>query len=256
MTDRIACTRESELSFNKTFRSLLNTGAVNTVGQNWIDKWENYLNQNNCTENDTEPIDVIFPDRIKIRNILIFGICGTGKTIFSRMIQREFKSYQTIEVNTIISALQKVMSEIPIGFIHDDIKENRLPEFLNLLIQNNIKKNGEESGFIVNGDSILPEDIIKFFDLKDMMVYYFVSEKSSPKDLLENCRKLDTEEEWITEKSDEELLKHFVFYKDMEKKIINDCKKYGIRCIDTSESKDIISLSEQLLDELKTEFNV
>lgn len=188
-----------------------------------------------------------------MKNILILGICRTGKTTFSKMIQKEFRDYQIIEVDTIISALQKTIPNLPIGFIHDNLKENRLPEFLNLLIQKNINKNGKELGFIINGDSILPEDLFKYFDLSNMIVYYFVNEKLSPERILENCRKFDSREEWTTRRSDEELLNHFKFYKDIEKKIISDCKKYNIKCIDTSENRKAILC--QLLDEIKEKLN-
>lgn len=144
-----------------------------------------------------------------MKNVMVLGICRTGKTTFSKMIQKEYRDYQIIEVDTIISSLRKTVQDIPIGFIHDNLKENKLPEFLNLLIQKNINKNGKELGFIINGDSILPEDLIKYFDLNNMIVYYFVNEKLSPKQILENCRKYDSKEEWTTRKSDEYLLKHF-----------------------------------------------
>ena len=189
-----------------------------------------------------------------MKNILILGICRTGKSTFSKMIQKEFRNYQIIEVDTIISALQKTIPNIPIGFIHDNLKENKLPEFLNLFIQKNINKNGKELGFIINGDSILPEDLLKYFDLNNMIIYYFVTEKLSPKQILENCRKFDSKEEWTTRRTDEELLNHFEFYKDVEKKIINDCKKYNIKCIDTSENRKMVL--SQLLDEVKSKLNI
>ena len=189
-----------------------------------------------------------------MKNIMILGICRTGKTTFSKMIQREFNNYQIIEVDTIISALQKTIKDIPIGFIHDNLKENRLPEFLNLLIQKNINKNGKELGFIINGDSILPQDLLKYFDLKNMIVYYFVNENLSPEQILTNCRNFDSEKEWTTRWSDDKLLNHFKFYKDIEKKIISDCKKYNIKCIDTSQNRQIIL--KQLLEEIKIELNI
>lgn len=182
---------------------------------------------------------------------MILGICRTGKTTFSKMIQKEFKNYQIIEVDTIISALQKTVKNVPIGFIHDNLQENKLPEFLNLLIQKNINKNGKELGFIINADSVMPEDLVKYFELNDMKVYYFVNEKLSPEQILENSRKFDSKEEWTTRRTDEQLLKHFEFYKDIEKKIIKDCKKYNIRCIDTSENREIIF--NELLSEIKEE---
>lgn len=186
-----------------------------------------------------------------MKNIMVLGICRTGKTTFSKMIQKEFKNYQIIEVDTIISALQKTIQNSPIGFIHDNLKENKLPEFLNLLIQKNINKNGKELGFIINADSILPEDLIKYFDLNNMIVYYFVTEKLSSKQILENCRKFDSKEEWTTRRTDEQLLEHFKFYKYIEKKIITDCKKYNIRYIDTSENREVVL--RQLLNEIKEE---
>ena len=188
-----------------------------------------------------------------MKNIMILGICRTGKTTFSKMIQKEFQNYQIIEVDTIISALQKTVPDVPIGFIHDNLQENKLPEFLNLLIQKNINKNGKELGFIINGDSIMPEDLIKYFDLTNIEVYYFVAEKLSPEQILENCRKYDSKEEWTTRRTDEQLLKHFTFYKDIEKKIISDCNKYNIKCIDTSENRGVIL--DQLLKEIKEKLN-
>ena len=188
-----------------------------------------------------------------MKNIMILGICRTGKTTFSKMIQKEFQNYQIIEVDTIISALQKTVPDVPIGFIHDNLQENKLPEFLNLLIQKNINKNGKELGFIINGDSIMPEDLIKYFDLTNIEVYYFVAEKLSPEQILENCRKYDSKEEWTTRRTDQQLLKHFTFYKDIEKKIISDCNKYNIKCIDTSENRGVIL--DQLLKEIKEKLN-
>lgn len=189
-----------------------------------------------------------------MKNILILGICRTGKSTFSKMLQKEFRNYQIIEVDTIISALQKTIPNIPIGFIHDKLKENKLPDFLNLFIQKNINKSGKELGFIINGDSILPEDLLKYFDLNNMIIYYFVTEKLSSKQILENCRKFDSKEEWTTRRTDEELLNHFEFYKDIEKKIISDCKKYNIKCIDTSENRQLIF--NQLLDEVRNELTL
>lgn len=186
-----------------------------------------------------------------MKNIMILGICRTGKTTFSRMIQKEFNNYQIIEVDTIISALQKTVPEVPIGFIHDQLEENKLPQFLNLLIQKNINKNGKELGFIINADSILPDDLIKYFDLENMIVYYFVSPNLTTNEILDNCRNFDSKTEWTTRRTDEQLLNHFDFYKDIEKKIIDDCKKYNIKCIDTSNNRETIF--KNLLIDLKNE---
>ena len=38
-----------------------------------------------------------------MKNIMILGIFRTGKTTFSKMIQREFNNYQIIEVDAIMT---------------------------------------------------------------------------------------------------------------------------------------------------------
>lgn len=183
-----------------------------------------------------------------MKNILILGICRTGKTTFSKIIQKKYTNYQIVELDTIISSLQKTVENVPIGFIHDNLKENRLPQFLNLLIQKNIKKNGKELGFIINGDSILPKDLINNIDLNNILVYYFVNTKLSSKEILNNCRIYDDKNEWTNRRTDEELYNHFEFYKTIEQEIITDCKKYDFKCIDTSINRD--EIFEKLLNEI------
>ena len=146
-----------------------------------------------------------------MKTIMIFGLCRTGKSTFSRMIQEKYKNYQIIEVDTIISALQKTVENIPIGFIHDKLEENKLPQFLNLLIQKNIQKNHNELGLIVNGDSIMPEDLVKYFNLENTKVYYFVHPELSSEEIVKRCRKYDNNNDWTTRRSDEQLIKHMNF---------------------------------------------
>ncbi|MCI8616857.1 MAG: hypothetical protein HFJ60_01110 [Clostridia bacterium] len=189
-----------------------------------------------------------------MKNIMILGICRTGKTTFSRMIQKEFSNYQIIEVDTIISALQKTIKDIPIGFIHDNLSENKLPQFLNLLIEKNINKNGKHLGFIINADSIMPKDLVKYFNLENTIVYYFVNSKLTSEKILENCRKYDDMADWTTRRSDEEILKHMDFYKPIEQKIIKDCNKYGFKCIDTSINRE--KVLNDLLQSLKIDLGI
>ena len=122
---------------------------------------------------------------------------------------------------------------------------------MNLLIQKNIAKNGKYLGFVINADSIMPEDLIKNFDLSNTLVYYFVNSSLNPKEILENCRKHDDMLEWTTKKDDNFLLNHFEFYKTVEPKIIEECKKYGFKCIDTSYNRN--QIFENLIKEIKVE---
>lgn len=91
--------------------------------------------------------------------------------------------------------------------------------------------------------------MLKYFDLKNVIVYYFVTEKLSPEQILQNCRKFDSEKEWTTRRTDTELLDHFRFYKNIEKEIIMECQKYNIKYVDTSENREM--KLNQLLDNVK-----
>lgn len=146
-----------------------------------------------------------------MKNIMILGICRTGKSTFSKMIQNEINSYQIIEVDTIILSLQKTIKNIPIGFIHDNLNENKLPEFLSLLIQKNSNKFGDNYGLIINADSIMPEELVNHFDLSNTLVYYFINKSLTVNEILKNRRTYDSTNEWTTRKTDEQLIKHFNF---------------------------------------------
>lgn len=162
-------------------------------------------------------------------------------------------NYQIIEVDTIISTLQKTFEDIPIGFIHDNLKNNKLPQFLNLFIEKNVAKNGKYLGFIINADSILPEDLYRYFGLDNLVVYYFINKKLTPRDILDNCRKYDDMMEWTSRRTDEQILEHMKFYKQIETKIVEQCSKYGFKCIDTSYNRDDIfeSLLKDIIIEIK-----
>lgn len=103
-------------------------------------------------------------------------------------------------------------------------------------------------GLIVNGDSIMPEDLVKYFNLENTKVYYFVHPELSTEEIVKRCRKYDNNNEWTTRRSDEQLIKHMNFYKEIEKQIIEQCKKYGFKCVDTS--NNMMEILENLLKEI------
>lgn len=57
---------------------------------------------------------------------MILGTCRTGKTTFSKLLQKQLKNYQIMEADSIISALQSTFNGIQIGFAHDELKDNKL----------------------------------------------------------------------------------------------------------------------------------
>jgi len=188
-----------------------------------------------------------------MKNIFILGTCRTGKTTFSKILQKELDNYQILEVDSIISALQSTFDNIEIGFIHDNLKNNKLSEFLSILIEKFQTRLGCEYNFIINSDSILPEDLIKYFDFSSIIVYYFVNSKLTVDQMFENCRNYDNKNQWTFKRTDEQLRKHLRIAKEFEIEIINQCKKYNIECIDTSYKRD--TLFKNLVNDIKNKLD-
>ena len=101
------------------------------------------------------------------------------------------------------------------------------------------------------GDSIMPHDLVKYFNLENTIVYYFVNSKLTPQEILENCRKYDDTTEWTTRRTDEQILNHMEFYKNIEKQILQECEEYGFKCVDTSENRK--ETLEKLLKDISRE---
>lgn len=184
-----------------------------------------------------------------MKNIMILGTCRTGKTTFSKMIQKEFNNYQIIEVDSIISALQSTFKGIPIGFVHDELKDNKLSEFINILIKKSQIRLGNEYSYAINSDSIMPEDLINYFDLSNIIVYYFVNSNLTVEEIFENCRYYDDKNQWTSKRTNENLLNHIKKAKKIENKIIEQCTKYNIKYIDTSYNRE--KTFNDLLSEIK-----
>lgn len=184
-----------------------------------------------------------------MKNIMILGTCRTGKTTFSKLLHKQLNNYEIIEVDSIISALQSTFEGIQIGFAHDDLKDNKLSKFINTLLEKNKNRLGNEFGYIINSDSIMPEDIINYFDTSNTLVYFFVNSKLTVEEILENCRLYDDESAWTKIRTDENLLNHIKKAKEFENKIIDQCKKYNIKYIDTSFNRE--KLFADLLKEIK-----
>ena len=184
-----------------------------------------------------------------MKNIMILGTCRTGKTTFSKMLQNELKNYQIIEVDSIISALQSTFSGIQIGFIHDCLEDNKLAQFISILLDKNKHRLGNEYGYIINSDSIMPVDLIKYFDLSNTIIYYVVNSNLTIEQIFNKCRYYDDENQWTSKRTDDNLLNHIKKAKEFENQIIDQCKKYNIKFIDTSNNRE--ATFEKLLVKIK-----
>ena len=184
-----------------------------------------------------------------MKNIMILGTCRTGKTTFSELLQKQLNNYQIIEVDSIISALQSTFNGIQIGFAHDELKDNKLSQFISTLLEKNKIRLGSEYGYIINSDSIMPEDLINCFDLSNTIVYYFVNSNLTVEEIFDNCRYYDDKNQWTSKRTNENLLNHIKTAKKFESKIIEQCIKYNIKYVDTSYDRE--KIFNDLLSEIK-----
>lgn len=84
------------------------------------------------------------------------------------------------------------------------------------------------------------------------IVYYFVNPSLTVEEIFNNCRYYDDENQWTSKRTNENLLNHIKKAKEFENQIIEQCKKYNMKYIDTSYNRE--SIFNELLNEIKGEY--
>lgn len=167
-------------------------------------------------------------------NIFILGISRTGKSTLAKKIEREFPHYKTIPLDNIINAYKKTFNDNKIGYSKDYLPKNKLSLFINNII-NEFSKH-QNISFIIEGDSILPEDFHKYFENKKNMCFFLINKKT-PEQKIKDCRQYDSKKDWSARKTDQELLKQFKEDEKIQEKIIEQAQKYNYQIVDVSKNR-------------------
>ncbi|MBQ9834526.1 MAG: hypothetical protein IJO33_04975 [Bacilli bacterium] len=167
-----------------------------------------------------------------MKNIFIAGVARSGKSTLAKKL-KEDKEYNHIPLDYFTSSLKHNFPQTNI--VSNVVINEESSKNLSLLLSRVIEiMNNQEEKFIIDSAHILPQDIIKYLD-KDKWDIYFVGYPNIPaEEKLAIIRKYDSEFDWTFKKSDEELLDILEQLIHLSKKIEEECKRYGITFIDTS----------------------
>ena len=91
--------------------------------------------------------------------------------------------------------------------------------------------------FIIEGDSILPDDYHQYFDSEQNICFFLINTKT-PEKKLQDCRQYDNKKDWSTRRTNQELLKHFEEDEKIQKIIIEQAKKHNYEIIDISKNRE------------------
>ena len=167
-----------------------------------------------------------------MKNVFIAGVARSGKSTLSKKL-KESGNYNYIPLDYFASSLKHNFPEVQItsNVVIDRISSKKLALLLSRVIKI-IDSNNER--FIIDSAHILPQDIIEYLDRDKWDIYYFGYPNINPYDKLEIIRKYDKKTDWTFRKSDEELLSILEQLIDISVEIKDECEKFNIPFIDTS----------------------
>ena len=178
-----------------------------------------------------------------MKNIIIIGAEKTGKTTLSKMIKDKYNSYNLIDSDSLKKALIKAEGN------EEEFKQNvdklkhfefgetflyTVMEFFKILIENDKNK----YGYILESAQLHPLLIKQKLDFEKTKVICLGYGDMSIDDIVKQCIKYDTKENWSYNLPKEELQKHAKYWFECNQIYKTECPKYGIEYIDTSKDRE------------------
>lgn len=167
-----------------------------------------------------------------MKNIFIAGVARSGKSTLAKKL-KESKEYNHIPLDYFTSSLKHNFPQTNI--VSNVVINEESSKNLSILLSRVIEiMNNQEEKFIIDSAHILPRDIINYLDRDKWDIYFVGYPNITAEDKLAIIRKYDSEFDWTFKKSDEELLDILEQLIYLSKKIEEECKRYGITFLDTS----------------------
>ena len=189
-----------------------------------------------------------------MKNILIMGISRAGKTTLSNMIKDKSNSDNLLHSDSLKWAIIRAKNKedyyrknvnIQKEYEYGDFFQTTLLELYNSLI----KKDKKEYGYILESGQLSPKIVSKMIDFNKTYVICLGLGNLTAEDMVEQCLKYDTKESWTYGLSRDYLLEHARDWYERNKMLKQECPKYNIKYIDTSE--DRFNIFKTILNEIE-----
>lgn len=184
--------------------------------------------------------------RIKMKNIYIIGVPGTGKTTLAHLLKEAYPAFNLISFEAVRNAFMKTQPELQMDNRESLTRQEILPSFLIEFL--NWNKVFTSYGNILEGDFITIEKLVNYVQKEDIILCLGFS-KRSLKEISQGIKSHDREEDYTKDWSIEKIEKHFYNLEATDAANYEACKKYHIPYYDTYEERQ--ATFEKIIKDLK-----
>lgn len=171
-----------------------------------------------------------------MKNILILGQPRSGKSTLANMIAQKF-NYQIIHIDNLRDALNSTFPELNINPFNA-IESSKFQSFLKSFYDENCNNERNIYNYVLEGCDVSVYDCNRLYNTGENIIYFLAPVNISYEDFFNNIRKYDEKKDWTYSLSDEELLKYVKEIISDGKKIREECQKYKLKFVDTSQNRD------------------
>ena len=179
-----------------------------------------------------------------MKNIILIGASRAGKSTFTKLLHERLDNLMIIRTDLLRLAFRDAILKDPNGHT-SHIKENS--DYINYVLSYYKYANMYDVDYIKIVDTVdfEPKDAASFENSIMICLGY---PNITKEEVVSNWRKYDTEYDWTKNHNDEKLLSIAEREIENSKYLLEECKKYNVRFIDTSYDRD--KVLNELLESL------
>ena len=170
-----------------------------------------------------------------MKNIYIVGVPRAGKSTLSKMIKERYPIYNQISFEAVRNGFMESQEELDMGNRNSDARKNILPKHITTFAYWNNKMLGAPS--LVEGSFCSIEELLKLVSEDDLIICLGLGCRSI-EEVVEGIKKHDSEKDYTSDWSYEQLKLHFRDTKENDKLNYEFCLKNNIKYYDTFENRD------------------
>ena len=188
-----------------------------------------------------------------MKNIILIGAPRAGKSTFSKMLNDRLGNVTIIQTDLLRLAFRDAIykdSKVSTSIVVKD------KDYLNYILSYYKYANMYDIDNVKVVDTVdfEPKDCSLF---ENSIAICFGYPNITKEEVVSNWRKYDTELDWTKNKSDEKLFTYAESEIKHSKSLMEECKKYNIRFVDTSKNRNEVlkELLGYIIEEIKIDLN-
>lgn len=179
-----------------------------------------------------------------MKNIIIIGASRAGKSTLTKLLSKRIENLMIIRTDLLRLAYREALlkdTSLSITVVLNT------PEYIDFVLSYYKYANMYDTSFVKVMDTVdfEPKDVSVF---ENAIVVCLGFTKAIPEEVVKCWRQYDTDTDWTKSRSDEKLLHHADKEIKNSQYLEEECKKYGIKYVDTSINRE--EVLEELADDI------